>query len=208
MKRIAFLLILLSVCMVSISQKKTGSVYSEHEYIEKTRGLWSAFVDGDNEAMLSHLDDSVHLVINGNYNKRPKEFFNGPLKWWSGVDYLKAVDDSPAFPDAIEYKEGGIWVQDWLRLTGTHRKSGIKINIQVHNLYGFNEDGLISTFYQYFDDSFFDEIDNSLKADQIQQEDLQEVTSKIKEQNSNYSRYFLNGQLDSLRLLCAEDIKQ
>lgn len=164
MKKIAFLFILLSVCIVSHAQKKNGTVYSEHETIEKTKELWSAFVNGDSEAMLNLLADSVHLVINGNYNKRPKEFFKGPLKWWSGVDNLKAVDDSPAFPDAIEYKEGGIWVQDWLRLTGTHRESGININIQVHNLYGFNEDGLISTYYQYFDDSFYEEINNSFKT--------------------------------------------
>jgi len=150
--------------MISNAQKKNGTVYSEHETIEKTKELWSAFVNGDSEAMLSLLADSVHLVLNGTYSKRPKEYFKGPLKWWSGVDNLKAVDDSPAYPDAIEYKGGEIWVQDWLRLTGTHSKSGININVQVHNMYRFNEDGLINTFSQYFDDSFFDEINNSFKT--------------------------------------------
>ena len=42
----------------------------------------------------------------------------GPLQ----TQFLLA---KPAFPDAMEYKEGGTWVQDWLLMTGVHKETGI-----------------------------------------------------------------------------------
>ena len=43
---------------------------------------------------------------------------------------------------------------------------------------------------------------------ETQQKELQEVTSKIKEQNSRFERFYLNGQADSLRLIMSENVKQ
>ena len=43
---------------------------------------------------------------------------------------------------------------------------------------------------------------------EAQQKELLEVTSRIKEQNSRFARFYLNGQADSLGLIFAKNVKQ
>lgn len=152
-----------SFLMVS-AQKENGTVYIEHEAIAKTKALWAAFVKGDKETFLSFFADSVREGANGIINLRAKKYFGGYIDWWSGVDQLAVKDDTPAFPDAIKYKEGGLWVQDWLKISGIHKKTGINIDWPVHNLYRFNKEGKIDLIRQYFDNKMFDEINNSQRT--------------------------------------------
>jgi len=49
---------------------------------------------------------------------------------------------------------------------------------------------------------------NSSITPETQQKELQEVTSIIREQNSRFERFFLNGNSDSLKLIFAENVKQ
>jgi ketosteroid isomerase-like protein len=42
----------------------------------------------------------------------------------------------------------------------------------------------------------------------VKKEDLQEVISKIKEQNNRFERFYLNGQADSLGLVFDKNVKQ
>ena len=53
-----------------------------------------------------------------------------------------------------------------------------------------------------------DENNNTSITPETQQKELQEVTSKIKEQNSRFERFYLNGQVDSLALICDKNVKQ
>ena len=79
----------------------------------------------------------------------------GIADWAALYDNLKVENYEPAFPDAIEYKEGGTWVQDWLLMTGVHKETGIVVELPVHNMYSFNEDGKITMMLHYFDDDVF-----------------------------------------------------
>jgi hypothetical protein len=165
MKKYLFLLIIgLSSFLIVNAQKENGTVYIEHEAIAKTKAFWAAFVKGDKEAFLSFFADSVKEGTNGIINSRAKKYFGGYIDWWSGFDQLTVKDDTPAFPDAINYKKGGLWVQDWLRITGIHKKTGINIDWPIHNLYRFNKEGKIDLIQQYFDNKVFDEIDKSQKT--------------------------------------------
>lgn len=49
---------------------------------------------------------------------------------------------------------------------------------------------------------------NASVTSDVQKEDLQEVISKIKEQNSRFERFYLNGQADSLGLVFDKNVKQ
>jgi hypothetical protein len=82
-------------------------------------------------------------------------------EWSNSYENLKIEDQKPGFPDALEYKEGGIWVQDWLLLSGIHKETGIVLDLPIHNLYSFNEDGKITMMASYFDNDVFEEIVNS-----------------------------------------------
>jgi hypothetical protein len=162
MKKILLLIISIYIGLISYAQEKNGIVYVQHPAIEKTKKLWSAFEKGDKSAYGSLLADSMVLTFNGSRDFLKKENYLKSLDWWSTeFENLKVVDDAPAYPDAIEYTKGGLWVQDWLLLTGTHKKSGINLNLHIHNLYSFNKDGKITVLFQYFDNTQFVDIASS-----------------------------------------------
>ncbi|MDX2432251.1 MAG: hypothetical protein QNK35_15040 [Bacteroides sp.] len=164
MKKITILFSLLIIAGVSANaQKKSGVVYSEHEAITKTQELWQASVAGDEAKYRSYFADSA-LIIRNDDNAPPKvnaEIGKGIAKWAALYENLKIQDYKPAFPDAIEYKEGGTWVQDWLLMTGVHKETGIVVEVPVHNMYSFNEDGKINMMLHYFNNDVFEEIANS-----------------------------------------------
>ncbi|MFV0590089.1 MAG: hypothetical protein ACK5M7_01775 [Draconibacterium sp.] len=162
MKSFTILVILTLLCTSSFAQKKNGTVYNEHPDIEKTRLVWKAFVNGDVETYKSFFADSIGLIRNGKYRKLAKADFGNTVTWWKdNIENLSIKDDTPAYPDAIEYADGGIWVQDWLLVTGTHQESGINLELRIHNLYAFNKEGKIGMLIQYFDDQVLEEINNS-----------------------------------------------
>jgi len=167
MRKLNAVLILLLVAGLNINaQKKAGTVYSEHEYIDATRALWQAFADGDVDKFVSFHADTTQVSNNGGeMEKRSHEQLANQLKWWKkNYSNLKVWDDSPAYPDAMEYKDGGTWVQDWIVLYGVHNKSGKVLKLKIHNLYAFNDDGKVAAHIAYFDPGIFDEISESLKT--------------------------------------------
>jgi ketosteroid isomerase-like protein len=146
----------------NIAEEKNGTVYVQHPAIEKTKMLWSAFEKGDKAAFGAFLADSMIAIYNGSTDFQKKENYLKSLDWWSTeFENLKVVDDAPAYPDAIDYTKGGLWVQDWLLITGTHKKSGINLNFHLHNLYSFNVDGKITSLHLYFNNDQFEEINSS-----------------------------------------------
>ncbi|MGQ8338188.1 nuclear transport factor 2 family protein [Sunxiuqinia sp. A32] len=162
MKKLTIFLTLAFLTSITFSQTKNGTIYSEHNTIEKTKNMWNAFVKGDKDTYLSFFADSLMRGANGDYNKIPNERLNGTFEWWNKeFENLEIKDDKPASPDALEYKEGGLWVQDWLRITATHIKTGIIVDLQMHNLYRFNDDGKINFMHSYFNNNIFEEIQNS-----------------------------------------------
>ena len=164
----ALLILLLFVGASSFSQKKTGTIYAEHETIEITRELWQADIGGDEEKYRSFFADSAYILYNG----EPKpitpnaKIGKGLEGWGDAYDNLKIGDQKPAAPDALEYKEEGIWVADWLLMTGIHKETGIILNLPIHNMYNFNEEGKITVMITYFDGSVFEEISASTSTKQ------------------------------------------
>ena len=168
MKKITILLaIFLFIQVSSFSQKKTGTIFSEHEAIEATQGIWEAFVNGDEAKYRSFFADSAYISRNGDTGK-PKvanaQIGKGIAGFGGNYDNLKIGDQKPAFPDALEYKEGGIWVQDWLLMTGIHKETGVKVELPIHNLYSLNDEGKVNMMVNYFDYDVFEEIGNSAKT--------------------------------------------
>ncbi|MDX8338032.1 nuclear transport factor 2 family protein [Draconibacterium sp. IB214405] len=162
MKNFAVLLILALIGSSVFSQNKNGTVFNEHETIDVTRDFWNAVKSGDTEKAKTFFADSVMIVRNGNDWKTTADQFGENTGWWSKNFVKFNVEDSPgAYPDAIEYKDGKIWVQDWLKLTGTHEKTGINLELELHCLYAFNDDGKIAAFIQYYNNNVFEDIRNA-----------------------------------------------
>ncbi|WP_319230347.1 nuclear transport factor 2 family protein [Draconibacterium orientale] len=159
MKNFAVLLILTLLASTSVAQKKNGTVFNEHETIDATRGFWDAVKKGDAEKVKTYFADSVLIIRNGNDWETSAENFSKNTSYWINNFVNFNVEDSPgSYPDAIEYPDGKMWVQDWLQLTGTNEKTGINLDLHMHCLYAFNDDGKIAAFFQYYNNNVFENI--------------------------------------------------
>jgi hypothetical protein len=167
MKKLIVVLIALVISGGNLfAQKKSGTVFSEHEAIGKTQEMWKAFVEGDEEAYRSFYADSAWILMN---DQREPKIANADIGkgigWWKeNYENFMIKDNKPAYPDALEYKDGGTWVQDWLIATGIHKESGIVLELPLHNLYAFNDEGKIAMRVTYLDDDVFEEINNSSRT--------------------------------------------
>lgn len=165
MKKILVILTFILTGVLANAQEKNGTVFIQHPSIEKTKQLWAAFEKGDKAACEALLADTMIAIYNGNRNPQKRAAYIKGFDWGlTDFDNLKIKDDAPAYPDAIEYNKGGLWVQDWLVMTGTHKKSGINLELHLHNLYQFNKDGKIASVFMYFDQKQFMDIDASDKT--------------------------------------------
>jgi ketosteroid isomerase-like protein len=166
MKKITTVIAILLIAGAnSFSQKKNGTVFIEHDAINTTKALWAAFVNGDEATYRSYFADSAYFIQNGSDPEAQAnaEIGIGLKSFTENYENIKVEDQPPAFPDALEYKDGGTWVQDWLIMTGTHKESGINLNLPMHNLYSFNDEGKIVVMVMYFNDDVFEEINNSTR---------------------------------------------
>ena len=160
MKKLAIFLILFSLGAMSFAQKKSGTIYYEHELIDKTKAMWSSLIDGDKDAFVNYFADSIRVYQNGNLFERKGESMGGFVTFWSGFENLEITNDHQSNPDAIDYGNM-IFVQDWLRISGIHKATGLNNDLSLHNLYGFDENGKIEVIYMYFDPNYFVETKNS-----------------------------------------------
>lgn len=159
MKNFAVVLFLCLFVTTTFAQKKNGTVYNEHETIDKTKALWEAVQNGDKEKVKTFFADSMTVVRNGNDWQTTAENFGNNSGWWKENFVNFKVEDAPgAYADAIEYGDGNIWVQDWLMLTGINEETGINLELHLHNLYAFNEEGKIGLIIQYFNNNVFEDI--------------------------------------------------
>lgn len=163
MKKLTLLMVLFAISLMTFAQEeKNGTVYDKHPALQKVNDLWTAFVNDDKETYGNLLADSVWVVYNGHREKNTRDDVVKGLDWWHNeFENLKVVTDTPAYADAIDYKKGGVWVQDWLRVQATHKATGINMDTPLHNLYSFNKDGKISSIHHYFNNDVFEEIRES-----------------------------------------------
>lgn len=153
---------MICVGLIGYTQEKNGIVYDKHPAIDKTKMLWAAFEKGDKAAFGAFLADSMIAIYNGSENPIKRDDYLKSIDWWTTeFENLKVIDDKPAYPDAIDYTKGGLWVQDWLLITGTHKKSGINLDLHIHDLYSFNKAGKITALFMYFNNDQFDAINSS-----------------------------------------------
>ncbi|WP_439182622.1 nuclear transport factor 2 family protein [Carboxylicivirga taeanensis] len=158
----SILLVLLLVGLTAHSQKKNGTIFSEHEAIDKVAALWKTFEAGDKEAYMNYFSDSVKVFSHGIMRPWTKTNLSKNYDWWQKeFENIQFKDAKPAYPDALEYKDGGLWVQDWMILSARNIKTGINVKLPVHRLYSFNKDGKITSIHWYYNNDVFEEISNS-----------------------------------------------
>jgi hypothetical protein len=168
MKR-ALLIVMVVFTFITYAQKKAnGTIYVDHPAINVVESMTKAFVSGDVDKVASYLADDFKSFNGTDKNDKglDKASFLKDVKYWKdNVDYLSIKRSPGAYPDALEYMDDTqkdvVWVQTWEDLKGVHKKTGVKIDMPLHQLFVVNKNNKIKSITGYSNNSIFDEIGSS-----------------------------------------------
>lgn len=166
MKNVILSILLLVVALGYSQKKKNGTVYLEHPAIETVNAMQQAWMAGDDTKVATYLADDFKSYYGSSINKdnegRDKESFLELVRSISeDFAYVSLQSTKGAYPDAIEYKESGTWVQTWDHMKGVHNETGVKLDMPFHRLYKLNKDGKIEVIINYYQNRIFWEIGRS-----------------------------------------------
>ncbi len=136
-------------------KKKNGTIYIEHPAIDMVEAMHQAFVKGDTTAVASYLSEDFR-AYNGmetdpdNEGMTKRQFVRSSMGWKNNVDYL-SISRAAGYPDALEYKESGLWVQTWDMIKGVHKNTGVKLTMPLHRICRINKDNKIDMIITYDD---------------------------------------------------------
>ena len=143
MKKITFMLIALITFSVSAQKKKNGVIYDKHPGIDLVASFHEAITIGDiDKASLILHDDAKWYDGNSKDSELgDKNRVLNNIRWFKNYfDYVSFKDTAGAYPDALEYKGDGNWVQSWFHVYGIHKNTGVKLDHPVLRIYSLNED--------------------------------------------------------------------
>lgn len=165
------LVVLLFTMSISYSQKKSnGTVYINHPAINVVDAYTKTVNSGNLDKLDAFFADdfkAYNSTTDNQYSKgTDKTAFVKRIKSWrENIDYFAITPANGAYPDAIEYKDDAqkdvVWVQCWDEVKGVHKKTGVKINMNLHRLFVINKANKIKTIFIYDNPQVFDEIDDS-----------------------------------------------
>lgn len=136
-------------------KKKNGTIYVDHPAITMVEEMQQAFVKGDTTQLATYLSEDFR-AYNGmetnpdNEGMTKSQFVRSSIGWINNVDYL-SISRSGGYPDALEYKESGLWVQTWDMLKGVHKTTGVKLTMPLHRIVKVNDDNKIDMIITYDD---------------------------------------------------------
>jgi len=156
MKNYSILLMMVASTIIYAQKDKNGTIYKEHPAIKAVEAMQQAFIKGDTVALASYLANDFRS-FNG-FNNNPDDegatkqnLINQAKNWHKNYAYLSLTRRGEAYPDALEYKDGQLWVQTWDQLRGIHEETGVKIDMPLHRLYSIDKDNKIKTMINYGD---------------------------------------------------------
>ena len=165
MKKITFILIALITFSVSAQKKKNGIIYEKHPGIDLIDSFHKAISDGDLDKAASILHDDVSWLDGNTKNKEfgKKNNVLNNIKWFKNYfDYVSFKNSEGAYPDMLEYKNDGNWVQSWFHVYGVHKPTGVELDHPVLRIYKLNDDSTkITTIVEYSNKLEFRRIGNS-----------------------------------------------
>ncbi len=167
MKNVILLACLMCMAISFGQTKKNGTIFKEHPAIETVNAMIDAYVAGDSEKVGSYLHEDFKAYNGSSPNKDAKgstkeQFMNQVNFWKENVAYLSIEPSPGAYPDALEYKDGDVWVQTWNHLKGVHNTTGVKIDVPIHRMYRL-KDGKIDMMVSYHNERIYWEIGQSFE---------------------------------------------
>tara|TARA_R110000868_G_scaffold358814_3_gene620547 strand:- start:15681 stop:16616 length:936 start_codon:yes stop_codon:yes gene_type:complete len=136
----------------SFAPRTNGTIYNNHDYINKVRQMVGALEHSDVDKAFSYFADDASFT---NLDMKPDEShsvaeekaaFSGMIKDWT-IDGIDVV----GYPDYLEYELGGAKaVQSWWNLRMTRKSDGKKVVLPAMLTHNFNDDGMITREIGYY----------------------------------------------------------
>jgi ketosteroid isomerase-like protein len=170
MKKLTLVALFFTVFISYAQKKSNGTVYINHPAIDVVDEYTKTVNSGDLNKLDAFLADDFRAyngTTDNQYSKgQDKTAFLKRIKSWrESIDYFAIKPANGAYPDAIEYKDDAlkdvVWVQAWDEVKGVHKKTGVKINMNLHRSFVINKANKIKTIFIYDNPQVFDEIDES-----------------------------------------------
>jgi len=136
----------------SFENRKNGTLYNHHPYINKVRRMMGALEHGDADKAFSFFAaDAGFRNLDMPRGERKtvaeeKEGFNKMIENWT----INGIDVN-GYPDYLEYEMGNAKiVQSWWTVRMTRKSDGKKVELPLLLVHNFNDDGMITNEMGYY----------------------------------------------------------
>ncbi|MDP3360104.1 MAG: nuclear transport factor 2 family protein [Lutibacter sp.] len=144
----------------SFADRKNGTIYNNHEYINNVRRMIYAFENKDYSTGYSFYDEKAQFTY-GNIpdnDQKPltlAQMKESDKKFFDKFE-INSIDVS-GYPDYLHYELGNTKVvQSWWNFRLTRKSDKKKIILPMFYIHNFNDEGKISNESAYFDESLLE----------------------------------------------------
>ena len=138
---------ILMLATAAMAQKNNnGKIFDEHPGIELMHKFTKAYVAGDKATLEAILTDDFKgyngLTTNKDAKGKDKQGLIAESAYWnSQLKGFKIIKRGKSYPDALEYKESGTWIDTWDVFYGVDKETGFKIETPVDRSFVLSKDG-------------------------------------------------------------------
>ncbi|SDS27745.1 SnoaL-like domain-containing protein [Formosa sp. Hel1_31_208] len=155
MKNYLILTMMMFTIIMFPQKKKNGTIYVDHPSIKMVEEMQQAYVKGDTIKVASYLAEDFKAFDGmdtdpDDEGMNKSQFVRSSMGWQNNVDYL-SISRSGGYPDALEYKDSGLWIQTWDMLKGVHKGTGVKLSMPIHRMFRINKENKIDMVITYDD---------------------------------------------------------
>jgi len=142
----------------SFSERKNGTVYSQHEYINKVRRMMAAIEFKDLDKAYSFYHKNASFADN---NSWPTKFSTLEENRKAHEEFTNNFDitsvDVWGYPDYIQYEKNNFKVvQSWWKIRLIRKEDKKKIVLPIFLIHFFNDDGMITAENAYFSEKLLE----------------------------------------------------
>jgi len=136
----------------SFEERKNGTIYNHHPYINSVRRMMGAFEHGDVDKAFSFFADNARFINLDTPQgesatvEEEKEGFKNMYENWT----INGIDVN-GYPDYLEYEMGNAKiVQSWWDVRMTRKSDNKKVTLPLLLIHTFNDDGKIVFENSYY----------------------------------------------------------
>ena len=144
--QIAIVVIFVITTSVKAQKNNNGKIFDEHPGIELMHKFTKAYVAGDKATLETILTDDFRgyngLNSNKDYKGKDKQgLIDESIYWSSQLKGFKISKRGKSYPDALEFKKSGTWIDTWDVFYGVDKETGFKIETPIDRSFVLSKDG-------------------------------------------------------------------